>query len=68
MWPDNEEPRGVARFRRAQRNAFWRQIEIEESYAHNCKKIAPEPAAITATASRTAKTPAKKSAWESAQN
>jgi hypothetical protein len=35
VWPDNEEPRGVARFCGAQRNAFRRKIEIEEIDAHD---------------------------------
>jgi hypothetical protein len=34
FWPDNEEPRRVARIG-GRSNAFWRQIEIEEVYAHH---------------------------------
>jgi hypothetical protein len=33
FWPDNEEPRRVARIV-GRSNAFWRQIEIDEVYAH----------------------------------
>ena len=55
MWPDNEEPRGVARFRGAQRNAFRRQIEIEEIYAHD-EIAAREPAIISSRRRQPGKT------------
>jgi hypothetical protein len=67
MWPYNEEPRRVARFCGAQRNAFGRQIEIEAIDAHD--ELAARELSINSTgASGITKTPAKKSAWEASRN